>query len=51
MDVSDFILQKNEVEEVRWFSLKELRKQFQEYPENFIPNIKKYFELFSDALV
>lgn len=44
-EVDDFILQENEVEKVQWFSIKDLEEQFQKYPEKFIPNIKKYFDL------
>ncbi len=45
-NVDAFELQKNEVEEVKWFSPEDLRKQFQKYPENFIPRIENYFKLF-----
>jgi isopentenyldiphosphate isomerase len=46
LDISQFRIQENEVEEIKWFSFEEFKKQFQEHPEEFLPTMKKYFELF-----
>lgn len=46
MDIDQFKIQEEEVEEIEWYSSKELKKQLQEYPEEFLPTMKKYFELF-----
>ena len=45
-NINEFKIQKDEVEDIKWFSPEELRKQLQENPEEFIPTMKKYFELF-----
>lgn len=46
-NINEFKIQEDEVEEIKWFSPEELRKQLQENPEEFLPAMKKYFELFS----
>ncbi len=46
MDINQFKIQKEEVEEIRWFSPEELGTQLQENPDEFLPTMKKYFELF-----
>jgi len=46
-DINYFKIQENEVEEIKWFSVKEFEQQIQQNPEEFIPTMKKYFELFS----
>ncbi|MEK7447259.1 MAG: NUDIX domain-containing protein [Patescibacteria group bacterium] len=40
----DFIISKNEVEQVKWFSKAELRKWFQEKPDDFISTMQEIFE-------
>lgn len=45
-NINEFKIQEDEVEEIKWFSPKELSKQLEENPEEFIPTMKKYFELF-----
>ena len=42
----DFKIQKDEVERVKWFTRSELRKEFSAHPENFVPSMKTYIELF-----
>jgi len=44
--IDEFKIQENEVEEIKWFSVKELIKQLQQHSEEFLPRMKKYFELF-----
>lgn len=39
-DISEFKIQENEVEEIKWFSIKEMKKYFYEHPEEFTPAIK-----------
>ena len=46
-NINEFKIKEDEVEEIKWFSPEELRKQLQETPEEFLPTMKKYFELFS----
>ncbi len=46
LDITQFKIQEDEVEEIKWFSPEELKKQLQETPEEFLPTMKKYFELF-----
>ena len=46
LDITQFKIQEDEVEEIKWFSQKELKDQLQETPEDFLPTMKKYFELF-----
>lgn len=43
----DFVLEENEVSEVKWFSPLELKTKLKNNPEKFLPNLKKYFNLFS----
>ncbi|MFH1838399.1 MAG: NUDIX domain-containing protein [Candidatus Kuenenbacteria bacterium] len=45
-NINEFKIQEDEVEEIKWFSPEELRKQLQKYPKEFLPTMKKYFELF-----
>lgn len=45
-DITQFKIQEDEVEEIKWFSPEELKKQLQEHSEDFLPTMKKYFELF-----
>jgi len=45
-NIEDFIFQKEEVEELKWFSKKEFLENFQTNPKEFIPRMKMYFDLF-----
>ena len=49
-ELNEFKIQEDEVEEIKWFSPDELKKELQEHPEEFLPTMKKYFELFFPAL-
>jgi isopentenyl-diphosphate delta-isomerase len=44
--IDEFRIQEDEIEEIKWFSAEELKKNLQEHPEEFIPRMKEYFELF-----
>jgi len=46
LDIDQFVIQKDEVEEIKWFSSKEFKEQLQDHPEEFIPTMKKYSGLF-----
>jgi len=46
-EAKDFKIQKEEVEEVKWFSEQELEEQLKINPEKFLPNTPKYFKLLS----
>lgn len=45
-DINEFKIQEDEVEEIKWFLPEKLKKQLEEHPEEFLPTMKKYFELF-----
>jgi len=45
--IDKFKIQENEVEEIKWFSPEELKKQLQNNPKEFLPEMQKYSELFS----
>lgn len=45
-DISQFTIQKDEVEEIKWISAKELKKDIELHPENYLTNMKKYIEEF-----
>ena len=45
-EAEDFVLRKEEVEEVRWFSKEELIEKVRLNPEMFTPNTAKNFKLF-----
>lgn len=45
--IEDFKIQEDEVEEIKWFTPVELKEQLQNHLEDFVPTMKKYFELFS----
>lgn len=47
LNITQFKIQEDEVEEIKWISAEELKKQLKENPEEFLPKMKKYFELFS----
>jgi len=46
-DISKFKFQKDEVEEIKWFSKEELLTGLKENPERFLPNMPKYVKVFS----
>lgn len=46
-NINEFKIQQDEVEEIKWFKPNELKQNLKTNPENFIPNMEKYFELFS----
>jgi isopentenyldiphosphate isomerase len=45
-DISEFKIQEDEVEEVKWFKPGELKTAWQKNPEEFLPRMDKYQELF-----
>ena len=45
-EVSEFEIQKEEVEEVKWFSEKELSQRIESNPEEFLISMKKIAKLF-----
>lgn len=45
-DIKDFKIQEDEVEEVKWFSKEELKKQIEENAEEFLPTMKNYYDVF-----
>jgi isopentenyl-diphosphate delta-isomerase len=45
-NIDEFKIQKDEVEEIKWFSPEELRKQLQKHSEEFTPGMKNYVGLF-----
>ncbi len=50
-DPKDFQLQVDEVEEVKWFNPKDLEKQIQKHPENFLPTLETYVNYFKKESV
>lgn len=44
--VEYFKIQEEEVVEVKWFSEKELRRELEENPKEFVKNMKRYVDLF-----
>lgn len=46
LDIGQFKIQEDEVEEIKWFSQGELAEQLQKNPEKFLPTMKKHLELF-----
>jgi isopentenyl-diphosphate delta-isomerase len=46
-NLDDFIVQADEVDQVKWFSLSELRKLVQEKPELFIDSMSEIIKIFS----
>ena len=44
--IDKFKIQEDEVEEIAWFPQEELKKQIQKYPKKFLPEFKRYFDLF-----
>jgi isopentenyldiphosphate isomerase len=48
MNISDFQLQEDEVEEVRWWTKEELQNKLTEAPELFLKPLPRYLEMFAD---
>ncbi|MBI2668078.1 NUDIX domain-containing protein [Candidatus Woesearchaeota archaeon] len=44
-EIDEFEIQESEVEEIKWFSPEEIKKQLKENPKEFTPAIKEYFKL------
>lgn len=42
----EFVLQKEEVEEMKWFSDEELKRNLREHPEQFVKTMEKWVEIF-----
>lgn len=49
-NIDEFKIQEDEVEEVKWFTPEELKLKLTTNPENFLPNLSKYFDLFSQSI-
>ena len=45
-DISEFKIQEDEVEQIKWFPKEELKQEFQKFPEKFIVGLKEIFERF-----
>lgn len=45
-NINEFIIEEDATEEVKWFSLKELKKDLKEHPEDFIPDMEKHLKRF-----
>jgi isopentenyldiphosphate isomerase len=45
-NISEFHRQESEVQDLRWWTRKELQKAFRNTPEIFTKNMPKYFEMF-----
>ena len=44
-DKKDFDFNREEIAEIKWFSSEEFLEQISSHPEEFLDNMKKYFEL------
>ncbi len=44
-DISEFIIQENEVEKVKWFSVEELKRLINQNSEIFIPSFRDYIDV------
>lgn len=44
--ISEFKIQEDEVEEVRWISKEDLLCEIAQHPENFTPGMQRYGKLF-----
>ncbi len=45
-DISEFKIQEDEVEEIKWISKENLRRELKSHPENFTPGMRIYRKLF-----
>ncbi len=50
-NVSEFILEENQVEAIQWFSPEDLKHELLETPEKFIPSMPMYFQKFSQTIL
>ncbi len=41
-DISEFKIQEDEVEQIKWFTKIELTKEVREYPDNFLKSVQEY---------
>lgn len=48
MAISEFRLQENEVEQIRWWSKSELKEALRSSPEMFLRSMPRYLEMFAD---
>ena len=44
----EFVLNKDEVEEIKWFSKEELKREIQVNPDKFLTGAKRWIEMFID---
>jgi len=44
-EIEDFTIQKEEVEQIKWFTYEELEKELKDSPDNFLKSVKEYIEL------
>ncbi len=44
--INEFMIDRNKVESIKWFSKKDLLKEIQDHPDKFLENMKQYIELF-----
>ena len=44
--INEFMIDRNEVESIKWFSKKDLLKEIQDHPDKFLENMKERVELF-----
>ncbi len=47
-DISEFRMQEDEVQDIRWWKKEELRKALTETPEIFTKSMPRYLEMFED---
>ncbi len=47
---AEFNFDKNEASELKWFSLRELKNEFNNFPENFVENFVNYYPLIENRL-
>ena len=45
--ISDFTIQREEVEKIKWFTLSEFSKMYQDDPNNFLGSMDEYVKLFN----
>jgi len=48
-NIKDFVIQENEIEEIKWFSREELEEQLKNNTNEFVPRMKSYFKLFKNV--
>ncbi len=44
--INEFIIDRNEVEQIKWFSKNDISKEIQAFPDKFLKNMKQWVELF-----